>query len=154
MPISPASLLLRPPKPRPTSPRLPVLAGAGCAALRTADHAQQARGRPDLVPSDVYVVGLIVAWHPLLWWACGGRWGAVLGERLAAVGGGRESGCRRVAVSPALQWGLAACCSAGHVPMVACGVQPARLNSWPIQPPPKLFPPWQALSARRCPSPG
>lgn len=53
--------------------------GAGCAVLRTADHVQKARGRPDLVPSHVYVAGLIVAWHPLLWWACGGRWGAVLG---------------------------------------------------------------------------
>ena len=38
-------------------------------------------------------MGLIAAWHPLLWWCCGGRWGALLGE-LRAVGrrwfGGRS----------------------------------------------------------------
>jgi len=60
-------------------PLAPSCTGAACAALRSADHAQQARGRPDIVPSDAYVVVLIAAWHPLLWWACGGRWGAVLG---------------------------------------------------------------------------
>ncbi|PSC75844.1 dnaJ-like protein dnj-5 isoform X3 [Micractinium conductrix] len=56
-----------------------VAGGAACAALRTLDHAQRATGRPDVVPQDAYVVGLIAAWHPLLWWCCGGRWGALLG---------------------------------------------------------------------------
>lgn len=85
-------------------PALPPIpgAGAGCAALRTVDHAQQARGRPDLVPADVYVVGLIVAWHPLLWWACGGRWGAVLGEQGGGVGwgGGRPAAAVWLAGGP------------------------------------------------------
>ncbi|PRW59135.1 dnaJ-like protein dnj-5-like [Chlorella sorokiniana] len=56
-----------------------VSGGAACAALRSLDHAQRLRGRPDVVPSDMYIIALMAAWHPLLWCCCGGGWGAVLG---------------------------------------------------------------------------
>lgn len=60
-----------------------------CAALRSLDHAQRLRGRPDVVPADLYIIALMAAWHPLLWCCCGGGWGAVLGaccaEALAIV---------------------------------------------------------------------
>jgi hypothetical protein len=36
----------------------------------------------DVAPGvkDMYGAILLAAWHPLLWWACGGGWGAMLGE--------------------------------------------------------------------------
>lgn len=54
-------------------------AGCGCGVVSAADYAQQQRGTPAVVPAGVFALGLMAAWHPLLWCACGGGWGAVLG---------------------------------------------------------------------------
>lgn len=74
----------------------PRLAVAACAALSAVDHAQQLLGRRAAIPPDVYIIGLMGAWHPVLWRCCGGGWGSVLGEALAA-GAGREGSWLHVA---------------------------------------------------------
>lgn len=97
--------------PHPEHRSTPVCAGAAAGALRSADHLQQLRGRPDVVPPFFFYALIASAWQPLLWWCCGGRWGAVLGEHAQRR---RGQCCSEVRV----RWPcVPSCCAASHLPL-------------------------------------
>ena len=70
----------------PLPARVPPAVAASCA-LYLAAHLHWLWSRPagtvggDAecdIPEGVYVL-LLAGWHPMLWWACGGGWGTLIG---------------------------------------------------------------------------